>query len=189
MTIYLPLDIETTGLDPFHDHILEVAWSFLDEDLHPLAPVESRVVTIRPEVQAILRAADPVVLDMHTKTGLLKELDEPGTLMRHDVEDLILKDIQNHAEKDSQIILFGMGPHFDHEFIRNWMPRLNSKLHYRHYDVRTLTAFFDSLGVEHGVFNPGKHRAAADVTESILIAQNYRAILNSSILDGTITNA
>lgn len=173
--MYLAFDAETTGLDPEHDQIIEIGWTFLDDDLHQKKPVESRLVTASPTIRELLRTADPVVIDMHTKTGLLRELDEEGTLMRHDIEDLILKDIQNHAEKDSQIILFGMGPHFDHEFIRNWLPRLNNKLHYRHYDVRTLIEFFDDLGIEHGVVNLCKHRAGPDVSESIQIAQSYKS--------------
>lgn len=168
------LDLETTGLDPLTDHILEIAWTWTrEETLTRLTPIRSHVVT--PSVEAFdIMKADQFIQDMHGKSGLLDDLYKEGTLMRHDVEDLILQDIANHMDKDTQIKLAGFSVHFDHEFIANWLPRLNHRLHHRHYDVSTLKQFFEPLGIAHDVVNLKPHRARFDVEESLSVAQAYR---------------
>lgn len=72
------LDIETTGLNPETDLILEMALFATDGDLKPLRSTLS--FTIRPE-SLDLTKINPTVIEMHSKSGLFAEcLESTNTL-------------------------------------------------------------------------------------------------------------
>ena len=175
MTMYLWIDLETTGLDPDNDRIIEVGWFLSD---HHEQVTEAQSVLITPDKIAWeLMQQDLFVQNMHTKNGLLKDMDTFGTIMIEDAEDQILEDLLKH--KGGIPILAGASVHFDRSFIRTWMPRLDRKLMHRHMDVSTLRMLFDSNGYQSvgAKERDTVHRALEDVQDSYRLYIRYTELL------------
>jgi len=168
------LDLETTGIDPVNDHILEVAWRITNDSLIPWSVTKSHVV--RPSKDAWRQLQQtPFVMDMHVENGLLAHIDaDVDLVLLEDVEDEILKDVNII---DAPWMIAGSSAHFDLSFIREHMPRLAEKLSHRTYDVTTLKTLFKSVGHMDDIRNEGKHRAANDIDNSLAYAWMYRDIL------------
>jgi len=169
--MYLWIDLETTGLDPDNDRIMEVGW-FLSE--HHEKITEEQSVLITPDKIAWeLMQQDLFVQTMHTENDLLKDMETFGTIMVDDAEDQILEILDIHQV--GQPILAGSSVHFDRSFIRYWMPRLDRRLSHRHMDASALRMFFDSVGYQSvgQKIEPTKHRALEDSLESFDLYRKY----------------
>lgn len=154
------IDLETTGLDPNKDAILEIAviTTALERPFESIASIE-----------AVLhydgRELDPRVLDMHTKNGLLKEASS-SVIHVGDIENFVLSLVPDVEDREDLTALAGSSVHFDLGFIRAQMPKLAKRLSHRVYDVSAVKLFCRSLGMP----KPPKaeaHRAMADIRESI----------------------
>ena len=62
------MDLEMTGLDPDKDVIVEIATLVTDDELNVVEEGPSLVIH---QSDAILATMNQVVVDMHTKSGLL----------------------------------------------------------------------------------------------------------------------
>ena len=172
--MYLWIDLETTGLDPEHDRMIEVGW-FLSDNWEKVTDAQSVLIT-PDKVAWELMQQDLFVQTMHTENGLLKDMESFGTIMVEDAEDQILETLDIHQV--GQPILAGSSVHFDRSFIRNWMPRLDRRLSHRHMDASALRMFFDSVGY-HSVgqkTRPTVHRALEDSLESFELYRRYVAL-------------
>jgi hypothetical protein len=65
------MDLEMTGLDPATDVIVEIASLVTDDDLNIVAEGPDLVIH---QPDAVLAAMDPVVVTMHTESGLLEAI-------------------------------------------------------------------------------------------------------------------
>jgi oligoribonuclease len=169
--MYLWIDLETTGLDPDNDRIIEVGW-FLSSGFEKITDEQSVIIT-PDKIAWELMQQDLFVQTMHTNNGLIKDMDAFGTILVEDAEDQILEELQPY--EDEVIVLAGASVHFDRSFIRNWMPRLDRRLMHRHMDVSTLRMFFDDLG-QHRLGEkerPTVHRALEDVVDSFQLGKRY----------------
>lgn len=156
------LDLETTGLDPLTDEILEVA--AFEADL--LAPTEAKEIYHAVlGIQRPVADLSPFILNMHTKNGLLKEcLESTKWVVEADHELAAL--VPSVLDKEERTVLAGSSIHFDMGFLKVHMPELASHLSHRLYDISAMKLVARSLGRPHVLPDPA-HRAKADVLASI----------------------
>ncbi|WP_300679161.1 oligoribonuclease [Nocardioides sp.] len=166
------IDCEMTGLSLTADALVEIAALVTDSELNVLG--EGVDVIIKPPAEA-LEQMDDFVRDMHTKSGLLTELDAGVTLA--EAQETVLAYLREHCDTDSRPPLAGNTVGTDRNFIARDLPDLESFLHYRIIDVSSIKelsrrwyprAYFASPTKK------GNHRALADIQESIEELRYYR---------------
>lgn len=162
---YCWIDIETTGLNPERDCILEVAAVVTDRNL--MKRIDETSFVVSPATSPDL---DPYVREMHTKNGLLAESLASG-LSYKTVEAEVSAFVAAHTPTGKKLHLAGSSVHFDRSFLKVWMPKVVEQLHYRQLDVSSLKLVFDPL-VPCPKGAPA-HRALADIEESIREARWY----------------
>lgn len=157
-------DVETTGLDEKKDHVLELALVAVDRRTFAVVATASWLVK-PPLWPTVKRNIHEKVLEMHTRSGLIAELDAGG-----DSPEFVEADartfIREHAPQTPMwhTPLGGCNPDFDRRFLRHRMPKLHAVFHYRNFDVRSITQLQDWVfGVQH-VESP--HRALPDALKA-----------------------
>ncbi|GAA2051027.1 MULTISPECIES: oligoribonuclease [Streptomyces] len=169
------IDCEMTGLSLIDDALIEVAALVTDSELNVLG--EGVDVVIRPPAAA-LAGMPEVVRDMHTASGLLDELDDGTTL--EDAERQVLEYIRTHAPEAGRTPLCGNSVGTDRGFLARDMPDLEGHLHYRIIDVSSLKELARRWYPRVYFNSPpkgGRHRALADIKESIAELRYYREAL------------
>lgn len=129
------LDIETTGLDPIRNVILEVGLVVTDLDLKPLD--EMSVVIFEGYYPDHFRNLDPFIRSMHMKNGLIKESHEHGITLR-EAQEKIEAFLLSHEVNPSLDPPCGSSVHFDRNFISEHMPEVDEMFHYRNIDISTM---------------------------------------------------
>ncbi len=166
------IDCEMTGLDLGADALIEVAALVTDFDLNVLG--DGIDVVIKPPAEALTQMV-PFVRDMHTKSGLLTELDAGITMA--DAEAQVLAYIKEHCPDGSRPPLAGNTVATDRSFLARDMPDLEAFLHYRIVDVSSIKEL-SRRWFPRAYFNApaksGGHRALADIQESIEELRFYR---------------
>ncbi|UTN91214.1 DnaQ-like DNA polymerase III subunit [Gordonia phage PokyPuppy] len=134
------IDLETTGLNPVTEEIIEFAIVVVDTDTW--VPIEGMTLTgILYTPQVVLRLLDDSfvkpVREMHNKNGLFpklrKYMDEKVAPREYlDIEKRILESIRSFGVKGLPV--WGSSVHFDRKFLEQKMPTLNEYFHYRVVD-------------------------------------------------------
>lgn len=156
------IDLETTGLDPNKNKILEVA--ALSADLND--PLKTKLI-----VNSVVRTPFPMVFEegvseMHRLSGLLDDLEKDEGYPLSVIEKVILDFVPETQDNEEKTILAGSSVQFDRGFINVHMPTLFHRLSYRNYDARGIQLFCRGLGMPK-MPKGGAHRALADITESV----------------------
>ena len=168
-TKLLWVDLEMTGLDPQKDVILEVAAEITDFNFKTLASYE-----------ACVRQPKNIVVDRMQKNiwwkdyptnrdEFVQKLEQgtPSAEVEHDLCALVEAQFGNEPA-----VLAGNSIHNDRNFIKQWWPQLDLKLHYRMLDVSTLKILMQG---KYGQNFEKKevHRAFDDIQASIAELQHY----------------
>lgn len=178
------IDLETTGLDPAVDAILEMAVIEADFD-NPFKPLNKQnfvlyykpivateaSLTIVPGLKAgeFLqkgRAISQVVVDMHQASGLWSECERSGNMLSAVENQLVYRYGVRADAVDDRPIVAGSSVHFDMGFLKAHMPRFHQTLSYRLYDTRTIQLFCRSLGMPQ-IPKKEAHRAMLDIEEAM----------------------
>lgn len=168
-TKLLWMDLEMTGLNAQKDVILEVAVEVTDFDFKTLANYE-----------AIVQQSHDVVVDRMRKNNWWADFPEnrdefirktatgkPSQQIEQELIELVEQQFGSEPA-----VLAGNSIHNDRNFIKQWWPQLDLKLHYRMLDVSAWKIFMQG---KHGVTFEKKevHRAFDDIQASIAELQHY----------------
>lgn len=162
------LDLETTGSALATSQILEVGIVLTDMKLNEIAAASWLNTSPLPSLR--ITDVDPVVLEMHVKNGLWKDLQEAVESTRYTVDDDITGWLRNHTHFSSKhIALAGSGvSHFDRPFIVRDLPKTNKMLTYWSLDVGVVRRFRQLAGIEDLSFVDTKtHRAKDDAYSAL----------------------
>ena len=164
------IDLEMSGLDPNTCHILEIATLVTDGDLRVIAEGPELVVHQPDEV---LDEMDDWCTEHHAGSGLSAAV-RASTVSLADAEAQTVAFLAEHAAPGLSP-LCGNSVGHDRRFIIEYMPRLDSFLHYRIIDVSTIKELSKRWSPD--LAAPPKmesHRALDDIRESIAELHFYR---------------
>ena len=167
------MDLEMTGLEPSRDVIVEIATIITDDELNIIAEGPDLVVH-QPE--EALAQMDQIVVDMHTKSGLLDQI-RASTITLEEAGAQTLAFIREHVPDASKVPLCGNSIGMDRRFLAAYLPEIENHLHYRSVDVSTVKELVRRWypGLINGRNQKaGSHRALDDIRESVAELQFYR---------------
>ena len=163
------LDMEMTGLDPGSCVPVEVALIVTDSDLHELDSYE----TVIHQDEGALATMAPIVVEMHTKSGLLERIRASEVSLGE--ADRGLEALLRAHFAAGSAVLAGNSIHTDRAFVRAYFPRAEALLHYRMVDVSSLKELVRRWYGEEMLYpKQNAHTAMADIRESLAELRHYR---------------
>ncbi|MCK5617409.1 hypothetical protein KAR91_86905, partial [Candidatus Pacearchaeota archaeon] len=164
------IDVETTGLSPEDNDLLEVAAVLTDSKGEIFGECFQGV--IRSDKVSKLRF-DDFTTKMHTKNGLIAELALADLVEERTITALGTKQYIHYVRLNTSVAvahsfnewytrtirslyrdkkppnrglpLAGSNPGFDRKWIEFYMPEIAKNIHYRSFDMNTLYYFFESI--------------------------------------------
>ena len=162
-----------TGLDHTSDVIVEIATLATDDELNIVAAGPDLVIH-QPE--EALAGMDPVVVKMHTSSGLLDAI-ATSTISLEEAGATTLEFIKTHAPEARTVPLCGNTIGTDRRFLAAYLPEIEEYLHYRSVDVSSVKELIKRWNPAILADAPAKHethRALDDIRESIDELRFYR---------------
>lgn len=186
------IDLETTGTDDEADPILEVGL-IVTGAKPPFEELAEHSWVINPADGAANGSwrgrMDDYVREMHTKNGLLNEVEDPEiavTMARAQAE---VTNLLSTVGRKHNFMLAGSGVgHFDRRFIRRQMPEVEKWLQYPNLDIGVLRRAFrfagrNDLTAFGTTLAPGAtdkpHRGLDDVRDHLAEWRIYSGIFNA----------
>ncbi len=173
-----------TGLDPMRHVIVEIATLVTDDDLEIVAEGPDLVVH-QPE--PALDAMEPVVREMHTRSGLLDAIRASTTTLE-EAGAATLAFLTEHVPDARSVPLCGSSIGTDRRFLAVHLPAIEEHLHYRSVDVSTIKELCRRWYPEVLANAPrkeGAHRALDDIRESVAELRYYRETVFRQVPVGT----
>jgi oligoribonuclease len=168
------MDLEMTGLDATTDVIVEIATLITDDELEIVAEGPDLVVHATEEQ---LAGMDPVVVDMHTRSGLLDAI-RASTITLEEAGAATLAFIKEHVPEPRTVPLCGNSIGMDRRFLVAYLPEIEEYLHYRSIDVSTIKELARRWypGEMGGLTKKqSAHRAMDDIRESVAELAHWRS--------------
>lgn len=174
---FLWLDVETTGLSPWYDLLLEVAWlPSRSADPLDLDFTELRSVVVHHPGQVMGQRLSAFTWRMHGKSDLLADVAESKVRLA-DVAPMILQSMEALGPPDAAWYLAGNSVHFDRAFLDRHAPEISPHLSHRILDVTSLLLAARSSDRVIPKLEPA-HRAGPDVLQSVELYRAALAALN-----------
>ncbi len=173
-----------TGLDPATHVIVEIATLITDDDLQLIAEGPDLVIHASDEQLALM---DDIVVEMHTKSGLLDQIKASTTTLE-DAGAATLAFLREHIDEPRTVPLCGNSIGTDRRFLAAWLPEIEDFLHYRSVDVSTIKELgrrWYPSAVNGAPSKDGGHRAMDDIKESLAELQYYRSCIFAPVPGGS----
>jgi oligoribonuclease len=167
------MDLEMTGLDPMTDVIVEIATLVTDDELNIVAEGPDLIIH---QPDDVLARMVPVVVEMHTRSGLLSEI-RSSTLTLADAGEQTMAFLREHVPEARSVPLAGSSIGTDRRFLARYLPDIENFLHYRSVDVSTIKELVKRWYPAADTARPranGGHRAMADIKVSVEELRWYR---------------
>lgn len=167
------MDLEMTGLDPSRHVIVEIATIITDDELEIVAEGPDLVVHQPEEALALM---DEVVVEMHTRSGLLEAIRASTTTLE-EAGAQTLAFLKEHVPEARTVPLCGNSIGTDRRFLATYLNDIEEHLHYRSVDVSTIKELARRWYPGALSSLPRKatsHRALDDIRESIEELRHYR---------------
>lgn len=167
--VLLWLDLETTGLDPQRDAVIEYAARVTDLQLSPITEWAEGLVSPGGDDDEIDVAIEVAV--MHGGAdGLLAQAVRRGRPVAEAEAALLALLAQARGALpgvELRFVLAGSSVHFDRGFLETAMPRVLEQLHHQHLDVSSLLIAGEACGHGWPARRGVSHRARADIEASM----------------------
>lgn len=172
---YVIVDVETTGLDPDLDSILELGILIADKNFNVLAGF-SQVAYFDLELQR--PGIHERVVKMHTENNLWEECKKSQNSLAG-IQVSAMKFLMDGGWNNQPMC--GSTIQFDRSFVSAYMPKLNETFHYRHIDVSSFKNVFLKYGWPgYGeVQNRKLHRVMADCEDTLSELKSYVKAINN----------
>ncbi len=170
------VDIETTGLEPEHDVILEIACVLTNFSNDKYYFVNNFVIHQSKE---ILDSMNEWCKTKHNTSNLVQRV-MASTLTEREVEEQIIMSINHHVKVVDTVYIAGNSVHFDKSFIKHHMPSLYNRLSHRIVDISSIAILCKNLARELYENRPTKqytHTATQDIFESMEEYKYYKKVL------------
>lgn len=179
------LDLETTGVNEHDDPIIEVGAVALDTDFNTL---DTFTAVCHASSEVLTARLDDYVRKMHTRNGLLDDLNQGKGIPLADVDEAIarwIKGLNGGSSNKAAMAGSGVG-HFDSRFIRAQMPKLAKALTFWTLDVGVMRRMCSFSGRDDLVL-PGTHdKNHRALDDAMFHAEELRHY--ASVLAGVPTN-
>lgn len=159
------LDLECTGSGDDED-VLELGASITDRDLNELDAKSF----IFPTTEDKIRGMKQVVVDMHTKNGLIHEIKIVSPMERDmalaQADDELAAWIRTFAGGDHMVIGGSGVAHYDRKYIKRDFPNLDARLTHFHLDISSIRRGMEYAGIKWSEdFYTKTHRALDDARQ------------------------
>jgi oligoribonuclease len=180
----IALDVETTGLDPHNDYLLEIAACGLwpDGTARDDVPAFHSFVNSfgsRAMFDAVIDSMHDIPKQMHASNGLVRDIHKfwGGVPSREQVDKSLEQWLASLGCGTRTGMLVGYSVHFDHLFMRVHTPIAFKRLSHRVLDLSTLRFCTQEWSATNPPPNGVTHRATDDVAEVVRHFAHYRDLI------------